>query len=86
MFIYVVISEGISKCNSGGISGGNSEDWMAEQKPLAKVVDFVPMGAISGPGSPDGSRFGSVSYEGYNNGTPMEHTKFIEIPLVLLTG
>ena len=31
-----------------------------------------------------GSRFGSVSYGSYNNGTPMEHTKFIEIPVVLL--
>ena len=26
---------------------------MAEQKPLAKVVDFVPLGALSGPGAPD---------------------------------
>ena len=26
---------------------------MAEQKPLAKVVDLVPLGALSGPGPPD---------------------------------
>ena len=26
---------------------------MAEQKPLAKVVDFVPLGTLSGPGPPD---------------------------------
>ena len=26
---------------------------MAEQKTLAKVFDFVPLGALSGPGAPD---------------------------------
>ncbi len=26
---------------------------MAEKKPLAKVVDFVPLGAFSGPEAPD---------------------------------
>ena len=26
---------------------------MAEKKPLAKVVDFVPLGALSGAGAPD---------------------------------
>ena len=26
---------------------------MAEQKPLPNVVDFVPLGALSGPGAPD---------------------------------
>ena len=26
---------------------------MAEKKTLAKVYDFVPLGALSGPGAPD---------------------------------
>ena len=30
-----------------------SEGRMAEKKPLAKVVDFVPLRALSGPGAPD---------------------------------
>ena len=30
-----------------------SEDRIAEKKTLAKVVDFVPLGALSGPGAPD---------------------------------
>ena len=28
-----------------------SAEWL--KKPLAKVVDFVPLGALSGPGAPD---------------------------------
>ena len=38
-------SRGISR----SISGGISEDWMAEQKPLAKVVDLVSLGELFGP-------------------------------------
>ena len=41
------------------LSGGISVGWTAEQKPLAKVVDFIPLGALSGLGAPGGSRFGS---------------------------
>ena len=42
--------------------------------PLAKVIDFVPLETLFGPGAPDRSRFGSS-----------DHTKIIESPLVLLT-
>jgi hypothetical protein len=38
---------------SRGISEGISEDWMTEQKTLAKVVDLVSLGALFGPGAPD---------------------------------
>ena len=46
---------------------------------LAKVVDFVPLEPISGPRSPDPDLARS-----HMKVTTMEHTKFIEIPLVLL--
>ncbi len=49
----VIRSGDISRGISRGISGGISEGWMAENKPLAKVVDFVPLGALSRPGAPD---------------------------------
>ena len=46
-------SNGNSTCNSEGISGRILEDWMAEQKPLAKMIDFVPLKSLSSPGAPD---------------------------------
>ena len=60
-----------------GRNFGRSNIWT---NPLAKVVDFVPLEPISGPGSPDPNlaRF-------HMEVTQMDHTKFIEIPLVLLT-
>ena len=33
--------------------GSLSKDWMAEQKPLARVVDLVSLGVLFGPGAPD---------------------------------
>ena len=47
---------------------------------LAKMIDLVPLGVASGPGAPDVdlARF-------HIRVTPMEHTKIIEIPMVLLT-
>ena len=58
-----------------GRNFGRSNVWT---NPLAKVIDFVPLEAISGPGSPDPdlARF-------HIKVTPMEHRWNIEIPLVL---
>ena len=51
---------------------GRSNRW---KNPLAKVLDFEPLGALSGPGTPDPDLFIfklKLSVE--------EHTKIIEIP------
>ena len=59
-----------------GRNFGRSNIWT---NPLAKVVDFVPLETISGPGSPDPDLARS-----HMKVTTMEYTKFIEIPVVLL--
>ena len=46
---------------------------MPEKKPLAKLVDFVPLGAISGPGAPDPDLIEK------QNLSLMECTKSIEV-------
>ena len=50
------------------------------KNPLTKVVDFEPLGALSGPGAPDPdlAHFQITALRRVN-------TKIIEIPVVLLT-
>ena len=43
-----------------------SEGRMAEKKTLAKVVDFVPLGAFSGPGAPDPDLAFGTAWQAWN--------------------
>ena len=62
----------LSKTTDGSLIGfGKQFGWLSGLNiPLAKMVDFVPLGALSGPGAPDPDlarlRSGLIGFTGAN--------------------